>query len=167
MVATDVLRNVAIGQARSPSGVAARSLLLLPRAVRMREERVPIYSYPAKYRWLFTTCLIVGTLVIWGIRIGLEWAVETTDTWKATLDAILNALPMSGFTGVIIGIITVEVTIVVGELLTIRRKKLEARAENAEARAEKAEARLKDAEAENPELRAQLKRNGPADDARR
>ena len=115
--------------------------MLLPRAVRMREERVPIYSYPAKYRWLFTTCLIVGTLVIWGIRIGLEWAVETTDTWKATLDAILNALPMSGFTGVIIGIITVEVTIVVGELLTIRRKKLEARAENAEARAEKAEAR--------------------------
>ena len=140
----------------------------------MREERVPIYSYPAKYRWLFTTCLIVGTLVIWGIRIGLEWTVETTDTWKATLDDILNALPMSGFTGVIIGIITVEVTIVVGELLTIRRKKLEARAENAETRAEEAEARvekteakLRDAEAENAELRAQLKRNGPADDARR
>ena len=155
--------------------------MLLPRAVRMREERVPIYSYPAKYLWLFTTCLIVGTLVIWGIRIGLEWAVETTDTWKATLDAILNALPMSGFTGVIIGIITVEVTIVVGELLTTRRKKLEARAANAEARAEKAEARveetearaenaearLRDAEAENAKLRAQLERNGPTDDARR
>ena len=154
--------------------------MLLPRAVRMREERVPIYSYPAKYRWLFTTCLIVGTLVIWGIRIGLEWTVETTDTWKATLDATLNALPMSGFTGVIIGIITVEVTIVVGELLTTRRKKLEARAANAEARAEKAEARveetearaenaearLRDAEAENAKLRAQLERNGPTDDTR-
>ena len=154
--------------------------MLLPRAVRMREERVPIYSYPAKYRWLFTTCLIVGTLVIWGIRIGLEWTVETTDTWKATLDATLNALPMSGFTGVIIGIITVEVTIVVGELLTIRRKKLEARAANAEARAEKAEARveetearaenaearLRDAEAENAKLRVQLERNGPTDDTR-
>ena len=116
------------------------------------EERVPIYSYPAKYRWIFTTCLVVGTLAVWVYRVVVELRVETADTWNATVDAILNALPMSGFTGVIAGIITVEVRIVVGELLQMRREKMKAK--------------FKEAAAGNAELRQRLERNGPAEDAK-
>ena len=127
------------------------------------EERVPIYSYPAKYRWLFTTCLVIGTLAAWGFRVWVELYRDTSDTWHATLDAILNALPMSSFTGVMVGIITVEVYIVVGELLQMRRKKREAEHEaelkEARDRADKAEARLKESETENAKLRQERDRN--------
>ena len=59
---------------------------------------------------------------------------------------------MSGFTAVIAGIITVEVRIVVGELLKMRREKMKAK--------------YKESEAENAELRQRLERNGPAEDAK-
>ena len=28
------------------------------------EERIPIYSYPARYRWIFSTFLILGTVAV-------------------------------------------------------------------------------------------------------
>ena len=132
-----------------------------------------LYSYPAKYRWIFTTCLVVGTVALWIYRVVVELGVETADTWNATVDAILNALPMSGFTAVIVGIITVEVRIVVGELLEMRRKKLTASLRESQARAEKLAAELEKSRAEaekltaeNAELRQRLEGNGSAEDAK-
>ena len=82
--------------------------------------------------------------------------VEYADTWPATGDAILNALPMSGFTAVIVGIITVEVAIVVGELLQMRREKMKARANEFEAKYKESEARAEKLAAENADLRQRL-----------
>ena len=151
------------------------------------EERVPIYAYPAKYRWLFTTCLVVGTLAVWVYRVVVELGVETADTWNATVDAILTALPMSGVAAVIVGVITVEVRIVVGELLEMRRKRLtaslresqaetekaqargdefEAKHKESQAETEKAQAEAKKLAAENAELRQRLEDNGSAEDAK-
>ena len=59
---------------------------------------------------------------------------------------------MAGFAAVIVGIITVEVAIVVGELLQMRREKMKAK--------------YKESESENAELRQRLERNGPAEDAK-
>ena len=127
------------------------------------EERVPIHAYPAKYRWLFTTCLVVGTLAAWVYRVVVELGVETADTWNATADAILNGIPMAGFAAVIVGIITVEVAIVVGELLQMRREKMKARANEFEAKYKESEAKHKESEAraeklaaENADLRQRL-----------
>ena len=121
------------------------------------------------------------------MRVWLEWAVETTDTWNATADAILNALPMSGFAAVIVGVITVEVTIVIGELLEMRRKRLtanlresQAETEKAQARGDEFEAKHKESQAEtekarteaeklaaeNADLRQRLEDNGSAGDAK-
>lgn len=120
------------------------------------EERVPIYAYPAKYRWLFTTCLVVGTLAAWVYRVVVELGVETADSWNATADAILNGIPMAGFAAVIVGIITVEVAIVVGELLQMRREKMKAKYKESEAKHKESEARAEKLAAENADLRQRL-----------
>ena len=80
---------------------------------------------------------------------------------------------MSGFAAVIVGIITVEVTIVVGELLEMRRKRLTANLRESRAEAEKladelekSRARADGFEAKYKELRQELKRNGSAEDAK-
>ncbi len=116
------------------------------------EERVPIYSYPAKYRWLFNGFLIFGSLGVWVYQVVTELLVETGDTWKTTSDAIINAIPVSGLTGVVAGIIAVEVKLVVSELLKMRQEKMRAKYEESEAR-------RKQAEAEADDLRKRLEKS--------
>ena len=90
----------------------------------------------------------------------MELKVESGDTWKATVDALLDALPMSGFTGVIVGIIAVEVAIVVGELLRMRRRRLAQENRRLRADLEEQRGRAEKAEAENAELRRKLEDSG-------
>ena len=138
------------------------------------EERVPIYSYPAKYRWIFTTCLTLGTLAVWGYRISLELGLDPRSPTKEMKDAILDALPVSGFTGILMGIIAVEVALVIGELLAIRRKRADReirqlKRENAElqSKVSEADAKVSEVEAENADLRQKLERNDHTGNAER
>ena len=73
---------------------------------------------------------------------------------------------MSGFTAVIAGIITVEVRIVVGELLQMRRKRLTANLRESQAETEKARAEAEKLADENADLRQRLEGNGSAEDAK-
>ena len=70
--------------------------------------------------------------------------METGDTWKATSDAIVNAIPVSGLTGVVAGTIAVEVKLVVSDLLRMRQEKMKAKYEAEKAEREKAEAEAAD-----------------------
>ena len=96
-------------------------------------------------------------------------------------DAILDALPVSGFTGILIGIIAVEVALVIGELLAIRRKRadreirqlkrenaeLQSKVSEADAKVSEVEAKVSEVEAENADLRQKLERNDHTGNAER
>ena len=106
------------------------------------DERVPIYSYPVKWRWVFNSCLVFGTLAVWIYRVVAGLLVERPDHWKTAVDAILDPIPASGFTGVIAGIIIVEVSRVVSELLEMRRKKKDDEIERLKSENRRLEARV-------------------------
>ena len=106
------------------------------------DERVPIYSYPVKWRWVFNSCLVFGTLAVWIYRVVAGLLVERPDHWKTAVDAILDPIPASGFTGVIVRNNHRGGKQSVSELLEMRRKKKDDEIERLKSENRRLEARV-------------------------
>ena len=136
------------------------------------ENSVPIYSYPHKYRWLFNTCLMVGTVGICGTRAQTRLGgAGFSDDWDTTREIVFELLPTSGISAVIIGVIAVQSVVVLKEVYEVlsqlikrKQEKLAKQLDTAKEERDKEKARADKAEAEIAELRQQLEaRNGESD----
>ena len=86
-------------------------------------DRVPIYSYPRRFRILFGSCLVLGTLGICAVRVWLEFALGLAFSWNQLAATTLDLLPGSGISSVIVGVILVEGATVLAEI--VRNRELE------------------------------------------
>ena len=126
------------------------------------QERVPIYSYPRRFRSLFSICLLLGTAGICGVRVWLKLGdAGFGDNLKTTTDIALDVLPTSGISSVIIAIVIMEGIEVIAELLKNREKdrkisELAAQREAAMQEAKQERARAETAEAKVEELQRKL-----------
>ena len=114
-----------------------------------RKERIPIYSYPARYQQLFALISLGLTVGFGIITVWIEWDWADGDSARETINNILVGLPIGWLLGIIVAIIAVEVSGVIKDYIDLKKARAEAKAE-AKARAE--------AEAEVKRLRAELKR---------
>ena len=119
------------------------------------DDRVPIYAYPKRFHWLFGASLVIGTVVICILRVWLEpGGPGFGGGGKATTNAILEAIPTSGISSVIIGITLMEVFGVIADLF--RSKELAQKNKKLEKELGGAKKDLEEAKAENAKLRRQL-----------
>ena len=62
-----------------------------------------------RFSLLFSICVVFGTLTIWPISIWLKLeGVGFSDSWSTTMKIILDTLPWSGVSAVILAIIVVK-----------------------------------------------------------
>lgn len=72
-----------------------------------------------RFRPLFSTCVVFGTLVIWAIRVWLKLGeAGFSGSWSTTTEIILDALPWSAISSVILAIIVVKVAEVLSGLFS-------------------------------------------------